>query len=122
MTFSPWLVVALLNGPGLDEVDVISVNRDHRMLVKAKWNPLDPISEPDPVSFGTTTEIDDDSEDDQTDNSEDLDGRSDKLGFSIPFDAQEVDRADQDEKDRDPDGRVDLLIRVPVGDDDGDGG
>jgi hypothetical protein len=75
---------------------------------------LDPVSEADPVPIRPPTEVDDDTQDDQPDDRQHLDRRSDKLALSVPLDPEEVDRADEHEKDGDPYGRVDLLIRVPI--------
>lgn len=109
-----------------EEVQIRSAvkhGKPHRLDSRtARPHSLDPVSEADPVPVRPPTEVDDDTQDDQPDNSQHFNCRPDKLALPVPLDPEEVDRADEHEKDGDPDGRMNLLIRVPIRDDDSDGG
>lgn len=59
-----------------------------------------------------TTQIDDETEDDETDNCDDLDGGEPELAFTEGAGTQEVDDDDDDTSDGNPCGIVDLAVPV----------
>lgn len=60
----------------------------------------------------TTAGSQDDTEDDEADNGEDLDGRKPELAFAVDTGASEVNRKNDNEADGDPDAVVDSLVPV----------
>lgn len=79
-----------------------------------------PIAEAETVVGRGTTQIDNETKDDETNNGEDLDGGEPELAFTEGAGTQKVDDDDNDTGDGDPYGIVDLV--VPVVDEDGGGG
>lgn len=61
-----------------------------------------------------TTTIDDESEDQQTDDGDDLDRGKDELGFAIDGDGENVETQDEDDDDRDPGCDVDMDSTMPI--------
>ena len=59
-----------------------------------------------------TTQIDDETEDDETDNGDDLDGGEPELAFTEGAGAQKVDEDDDDTGDSDPYGIVYFVVPV----------
>ena len=72
-------------------------------------------------AVGTTTAVDDDTANDETDDSENLDERTEELELSVASNTEEVDDGDNDQEEGYPDTPWYRLILVPVGDDNGCG-
>lgn len=62
---------------------------------------------------GNTTAVDDNSEDDETRTSQNLDHGEDELDLTETLDTKDVDDSESNKKDSDPDGRVDLGTTLP---------
>ena len=74
-----------------------------------------PVTESETVMGGSATQIDDETEDNETDNRDDLDGGEPELAFTEGAGAQKVDDDDNDTGDGDPYGVVGLGIPVCKG-------
>lgn len=77
-----------------------------------------PVPEADPVVVRPPTEVEYDSENDEADDGDDLDGREDELALAVHARAEHVDDHDDDKEDRDPCG-VETRVFVPVVDEHG---
>mgnify|MGYP001580756320 CR=1 FL=1 len=62
--------------------------------------------------MGVTGAVDDDAKDDEADHRNDFNEGEKELGFAIAFDAKEVYRDNENEKDRDEDGAWERVIPV----------
>ena len=72
-----------------------------------------PVAESEAVMVGSTTQVDNETEDDEANNGDDLDGSEPKFAFTERAGAQEVDDDDNDAGDSNPSG-IQLGIVVPV--------
>jgi hypothetical protein len=66
-----------------------------------------------------TTAVDDDTKDDETNDSDNLDRAENELNLSVTLDTENVDNGDQDEEDGDPDGVVDASVGPVINGDTG---
>lgn len=105
------------DGPETEELSEVTL--DTGVLDKRSGRSV-PVFETNDLARRSTTGRDDDTEDDQTDNGEDLDGGEPEFGFTVGTGTEEVDKDDDEETDGDPDTIVDF--GGPVVDQDGSGG
>lgn len=73
-----------------------------------------PVAETLAIAVGTTAEGKDQRQEDDTNDSDDLEGGQPELKFSEELDAEEVDDDNQDKKDRYPYTRIDTLSLDPI--------
>lgn len=74
-----------------------------------------PVFEADVPSIGTSTDVDDDAQDDETDDCGNLDDGEYELGFTIALDTEQIDTHDQGQEDGHP-GIVVHLSMIPEAD------
>lgn len=106
------------DGPESEELS----ERARDALVLSKGSGVPPVGESE-VTLVSSSGVDDDTDEDQTDNGEDLDGGEPELGFTVTLGSEHVDADDDDKGDGDPDGIVDGVRHGlgPVLDKDGNG-
>jgi hypothetical protein len=86
-------------------------------LVRLECTAVHPVRETETLLPGHTAEVDDETQEDEAGERDDFHERQPKLDLAKPLDAETIDGNDEDDKDRDPGGRVDA--RVPKLDDEG---
>lgn len=106
------------DGPESEELS----ERARDALVLSEGSGVPPVGKSE-VTLISSSGVDDDTDEDQTDDGEDLDGGEPELGFTITFGSEHVDGDDDDKGDGDPDGVVDGVRHGlgPVLDKDSDG-
>ncbi len=73
-----------------------------------------PVTEATTVMIGPTTKIDNESHEKQADDSEDLDGCENELGFTVDGDSEDVKADDKHDDDGDPGGDIDAPRTLPI--------
>jgi len=73
---------------------------------------ITPVPASDVFSVGSTSAIDNDSENDQTDDSDNFDDSEPEFSFTVSSRSSKVDGASDDEADCDPNSRVDIFRPV----------
>ncbi len=81
-----------------------------------------PVAEAKAVTARTSAKVDDERGNDENNDGDNLDEAEPELGLTVVLDAEEVDTDDEDKEDRDPCGRVDGGVGVPVLNQNGRGG
>lgn len=97
--------------PSTGNIRPISTKRE--LVERSRVNP---VSESDRVVVRSAASHKDNTENDETDDGDDLDGGEPEFGFSVCPRSEEIDGQDENEADRHPYGRMGRL--VPIGDDD----
>jgi len=69
-----------------------------------------PVTTTNVIAVRTTTNIKDDTKDDETNDGYDLDDREKELGFTVTFDTEKVDANDNKQEDGDPSVGVDRVV------------
>jgi len=102
-------ILVLNKSTGITLYEANSVSFLAGMRVPRKTHP---IAESETVMSRSTTQVDNETEDDETDNRDDLDGGEPELAFTEGAGAQKVDDDDDDASDGNPYGVVGLGIPV----------
>jgi hypothetical protein len=90
------------DSPETEELTKRSLNTS----VLGEGSRVSPVLETDLLAVGSTTGRDDDTEDDKTDDGQDLDGSEPELAFTVDTGTKEVDDDDDNETERDPESVV----------------
>lgn len=75
-----------------------------------KWSWVSPVLEANDLATWSATCREDDTEQDQTDDGNDLDGSEPEFTFTIDTSTHKVDEDDDDKADCDPDAVVDAIV------------